>query len=101
MPPQRAGGQAQFVEYRVPDGDAADLGDTSQWMRGKLSEPLSLADIAAHATMSRRSLCRHFPSWWSGSWGAPVLPDSSGPARPEIWHSRLTLASAPNALPAG
>jgi transcriptional regulator GlxA family with amidase domain len=60
MPPQRTGGQAQFIEYRAPDGDAADLSDTLQWMRGKLNEPLGLADIAAHATMSRRSLSRHF-----------------------------------------
>ncbi|MFI9824149.1 helix-turn-helix domain-containing protein [Streptomyces sp. NPDC052013] len=60
MPPQRAGGQAQFIEYRAPDGDAAELGDTLQWMRGKLNEPLNLADITAHAMMSRRSLFRHF-----------------------------------------
>jgi transcriptional regulator GlxA family with amidase domain len=60
MPPQRTGGQAQFIEYRTPRDDSLDLGPTLQWMRGKLSEPLSLADIAAHAMMSRRSLARHF-----------------------------------------
>ncbi|WP_284574536.1 helix-turn-helix domain-containing protein [Streptomyces sp. 2P-4] len=60
MPPQRTGGQAQFIEYRAPGTDSADLGETLQWMRGKLGEPLSLADIAAHAMMSRRSLARHF-----------------------------------------
>ncbi|MFJ8194691.1 GlxA family transcriptional regulator [Streptomyces sp. NPDC096094] len=60
MPPQRTGGQAQYIEYRSPETDSADLGETLQWMRGKLGEPLSLADIAAHAMMSRRSLARHF-----------------------------------------
>ncbi|WP_309050334.1 helix-turn-helix domain-containing protein [Streptomyces sp.] len=41
--------------------DSADLGETLQvWVRHKLGEPLSLADIAAHAMMSRRSLTRHF-----------------------------------------
>ncbi|GGT93081.1 GlxA family transcriptional regulator [Streptomyces lateritius] len=60
MPPQRSGGQAQFIEYRTPDDDSSDLGETLQWMRAKLSEQLSLADIAAHAMMSRRSLARHF-----------------------------------------
>lgn len=60
MPPQRSGGQAQFIEYRSPGADSADLGETLEWMRGKLSEPLSLADIAAHSMMSRRSLARHF-----------------------------------------
>ncbi|GAA2573398.1 MULTISPECIES: GlxA family transcriptional regulator [Streptomyces] len=60
MPPQRTGGQAQFIEYRTPQYDSSDLGPTLQWMREKLGEPLSLADIAAHAMMSRRSLARHF-----------------------------------------
>ncbi|MCP9956678.1 GlxA family transcriptional regulator [Streptomyces sudanensis] len=60
MPPQRTGGQAQFIEYRTPGVDSSDLGETLQWMRHKLGEPLSLADIAAHAMMSRRSLARHF-----------------------------------------
>ncbi|WP_433548657.1 GlxA family transcriptional regulator [Streptomyces sp. CA-294286] len=60
MPPQRTGGQAQFIEYRTPVEDVSDLGDTLEWLRGKLGEPLSLADIATHAMMSRRSLARHF-----------------------------------------
>ncbi|MBW5484777.1 GlxA family transcriptional regulator [Streptomyces bambusae] len=60
MAPQRAGGQAQFIEYRAPESDSADLGGTMQWMRDKLAEPLTVADIAAHAMMSRRSLSRHF-----------------------------------------
>ncbi|MET9436661.1 helix-turn-helix domain-containing protein [Streptomyces sp. NPDC006551] len=60
MPPQRAGGQAQFIQYPVPECDSADLGGTMRWMRDKLNEPLSIADIAAHAMMSRRSLARHF-----------------------------------------
>ncbi|MFV0131314.1 GlxA family transcriptional regulator [Streptomyces sp. HMX112] len=60
MAPQRTGGQAQFIDYRVPEADSADLGDTMQWMRDRLHEPLTVADIAAHAMMSKRSLARHF-----------------------------------------
>jgi transcriptional regulator GlxA family with amidase domain len=60
MAPQRTGGQAQFIEYRTEESDSADLGDTLRWMRDKLDEPLTVADIAAHAMMSRRSLARHF-----------------------------------------
>jgi transcriptional regulator GlxA family with amidase domain len=60
MSPQRTGGQAQFIEYRAPEEDVTDLAGTLEWMRGKLGEPLNLADIAAHAMMSRRSLARHF-----------------------------------------
>ncbi|MBM7171227.1 helix-turn-helix domain-containing protein [Streptomyces sp. G44] len=61
MPPQRVGGQAQFIEYRAPGGgDSSDLGPTLRWMRDELGKPLGLTDIAAHAMMSRRSLARHF-----------------------------------------
>ncbi|GAA2498553.1 GlxA family transcriptional regulator [Streptomyces gobitricini] len=60
MAPQRSGGQAQFIEYRAPEDDSADLGATMRWMRDKLGEPLTVADIAAHAMMSKRSLARHF-----------------------------------------
>ncbi|MET9800119.1 helix-turn-helix domain-containing protein [Streptomyces sp. NPDC006368] len=60
MAPQRTGGQAQFIDHRAPESDSADLGDTLQWMRSRLHEPLTIADIAAHAMMSKRSLARHF-----------------------------------------
>ncbi|MDG4864911.1 helix-turn-helix domain-containing protein [Streptomyces sp. T-3] len=60
MAPQRAGGQAQFIEHPIPGGDSVDLGETMRWMRDKLDEPLAIADIAAHAMMSKRSLARHF-----------------------------------------
>ncbi len=60
MAPQRAGGQAQFIEYRDPAGDCADLGPTLQWMQDNLDRPLTVADVAARAAMSPRSLSRHF-----------------------------------------
>ncbi|MEV0621264.1 helix-turn-helix domain-containing protein [Nonomuraea sp. NPDC050404] len=60
MPPQRSGGQAQFIEYRDPDGDPDDLAPTLRWMQDHLGEPLTLAGIAAHAAMSTRSLSRRF-----------------------------------------
>lgn len=60
MAPQRAGGQAQFIDHREPIGDAVDLGPTLQWMRDNLATPLTISDIAAHAAMSQRSLSRRF-----------------------------------------
>jgi transcriptional regulator GlxA family with amidase domain len=60
MPPQRSGGQAQFIEYRDPDGDPDDLAPTLRWMQDNLGEPLTLGGIAAHAAMSTRSLSRRF-----------------------------------------
>ncbi|MBH5338038.1 helix-turn-helix domain-containing protein [Streptomyces pactum] len=60
MAPQRSGGQAQFMEHPDPGTDPESLAETLQWMRENLHRPLSVADIAAHAAFSRRSLARHF-----------------------------------------
>ncbi|GAA1549933.1 GlxA family transcriptional regulator [Brevibacterium picturae] len=61
MAPQRAGGQAQFIDHRDPiGGDAVDLGPTRQWMLDNLATPLTISDIASHAAMSQRSLSRRF-----------------------------------------
>jgi transcriptional regulator GlxA family with amidase domain len=60
MPPQRSGGQAQFIEHPDPDNDPDDLAPVLRWMRDNLDKPLSLADIAAQAAMSTRTLSRRF-----------------------------------------
>ncbi|MFI9203178.1 GlxA family transcriptional regulator [Streptomyces sp. NPDC053048] len=63
MAPQRAGGQAQFIEYRDPAGDTGDTGDlgpTLRWMQDNLHRPLTVAEIAAQAVMSPRTLARRF-----------------------------------------
>ncbi|MGW4769248.1 GlxA family transcriptional regulator [Nocardia sp. NPDC004278] len=60
MPPQRAGGQAQFIERPAPAAQTDDLGPTLQWMQDNLDTPMALADIAAKASMSTRSLSRRF-----------------------------------------
>jgi transcriptional regulator GlxA family with amidase domain len=63
MPPQRDGGQAQFIVHTDPaDRRAAPLQDTLAWLEANLHRPLTLADIAAHAGTSVRSLNRHFRS---------------------------------------
>ncbi|WP_026360204.1 GlxA family transcriptional regulator [Amycolatopsis nigrescens] len=60
MAPQRTGGQAQFIEHRDPVGDTDDLGPVLGWMQDNLGAPLAIADIAAMAAMSPRSLSRRF-----------------------------------------
>ncbi|MFE3059483.1 GlxA family transcriptional regulator [Nocardia sp. NPDC059239] len=62
MPPQRQGGQAQFIAHPAPANTDVLLGDTLQWMNTNLHRPLTLADIADHAALSVRSLNRHFRS---------------------------------------
>ena len=60
MPPQRDGGQAQFIVHSAPRGDSGALAATMRWMRDNLNEPLSLADIARHGRISVRTLNRRF-----------------------------------------
>ncbi|CAM3336044.1 GlxA family transcriptional regulator [Kibdelosporangium persicum] len=60
MPPQRSGGQAQFIDHPEPDVDTYDLGPVLHWMQDNLHAPLTIADIAAKATMSTRNLSRRF-----------------------------------------
>jgi transcriptional regulator GlxA family with amidase domain len=61
MPPQRDGGQAQFIVHTDPtDRRHAPLQDTLEWLEANLHRPLTLTDIADHAATSVRSLNRHF-----------------------------------------
>src|SRR3954469_18511630 len=58
--PWREGGQSQFVERPVPDDDDAGTAATRAWASAHLGEPLTLADLAAHARMSVRTFTRRF-----------------------------------------
>ncbi|MFE9203030.1 GlxA family transcriptional regulator [Micromonospora sp. NPDC007230] len=60
MPLERAGGQAQFIAYEPPAPAGLSLQPLLVWLTDNLHSPLTLADIAAHAAMSTRSLSRHF-----------------------------------------
>jgi transcriptional regulator GlxA family with amidase domain len=61
MPLQRDGGQAQFITNIGPD-EASSLRPTLGWMERNLDRSFALADIAAHAAVSIRTLNRQFRS---------------------------------------
>ena len=60
VPPFRDGGQAQYIEQPVPESGAASTAATRAWALGRLDEPLTLSDLAAHARMSLRTFARRF-----------------------------------------
>jgi transcriptional regulator GlxA family with amidase domain len=60
VPPFRDGGQAQYIEQPVPECGAASTAATRSWALQRLDEPLTLADLAAHARMSLRTFARRF-----------------------------------------
>ncbi|MGV9456239.1 GlxA family transcriptional regulator [Streptomyces sp. NPDC003635] len=60
VPPFRDGGQAQYIPQPVPEPGAASTAATRVWALERLGEPLTLADLAAHARMSARTFARRF-----------------------------------------
>ncbi|GAB3663192.1 helix-turn-helix domain-containing protein [Actinocorallia lasiicapitis] len=58
--PFREGGQAQFIERPIPEPATATTSATRAWALTRLHEPLTLAALAAHATMSTRTFTRRF-----------------------------------------
>lgn len=59
MAPHRDGGQAQYVPAPVVVGSDS-LAPLQDWMTAHLAEPLTLATLAAEASMSTRTLSRRF-----------------------------------------
>ena len=58
--PWREGGQSQFVERPVLESGDSGTAATRSWAVQRLGEPLTLADLAAHARMSVRTFTRRF-----------------------------------------
>jgi transcriptional regulator GlxA family with amidase domain len=59
-PPQRRGGQAQFVERLRPEASGDELSPLRDWMLENLELPHDLDTLAKRAHMSRRTLTRRF-----------------------------------------
>jgi len=61
VPPQRDGGQAQYITSPLPALDDSNLfADTVTWMDENLDQPITIEDLAARAAMSPRSFARRF-----------------------------------------
>ncbi|MFD4431511.1 GlxA family transcriptional regulator [Nocardia sp. NPDC058497] len=60
VPPWREGGQAQYIDQPVPDPAVASTAATRHWALEHLELPLTMAELAAHARMSRRTFARRF-----------------------------------------
>lgn len=58
--PYRSGGQAQFVPRSVPPAHGERFSPTRDWALARLGEPLTVAQLAAHARVSQRSFARGF-----------------------------------------
>jgi transcriptional regulator GlxA family with amidase domain len=55
----RTGGQAQFIQRPLPNGGQS-LADTCEWAISEMHRPITVAELAAHAHVSPRTLARRF-----------------------------------------
>ena len=60
VPPQRDGGQRQFVELPVPECTADSLQPILLWLQENLAEEHTVATLARRAQMSERTFARRF-----------------------------------------
>lgn len=62
LPPQRDGGQAQFIARSSDDVAASrpDIAQTLDWALQHLDQRLEVAELAEHASMSPRTFARRF-----------------------------------------
>lgn len=73
VPPQRDGGQAQFIDKPLPVTTSLSLAPVTDWMLANLRLDLSVDQLAARAHMSPRTFARRFkadfgttPAAWLG-----------------------------------
>ncbi len=63
VPPQRDGGQAQFIEAPLTTADESGLfAATLAWAQEHLNDPLTVSDLATRSAMSSRTFARRFVS---------------------------------------
>jgi AraC family transcriptional regulator, transcriptional activator FtrA len=61
VPPQRDGGQAQYINAPMPELDSCSLfADTVTWLQEHLNEPVTVEELAARSAMSPRTFARRF-----------------------------------------
>jgi transcriptional regulator GlxA family with amidase domain len=60
VPPQRDGGQRQFVELPVPECTGDSLAPVLNWMLENLADEHSVAALSTRARMSERTFARRF-----------------------------------------
>jgi AraC family transcriptional activator FtrA len=61
VPPQRDGGQAQYIDKPLPPLNDADLFTaTFAWVQEHLDQPVTIEDLAGRSAMSPRTFARRF-----------------------------------------
>ncbi|WP_059008206.1 GlxA family transcriptional regulator [Streptomyces specialis] len=91
MPPHREGGQLQYSAPPRPAQIDGSLAPLLEWVTGRLLEPLTVEDLAAHAGVSVRTLARRFAEQLGVSPGQWLLSRRIDAARALLESSDLPL----------
>ena len=87
VPPQRDGGQRQYIDLPVPDCTADSLSPLLGWMREHLEEDLPVRVLARRAAMSERTFARRFAAETGTTPGKWLLAQ-------RLHHARTLLESS-------
>jgi transcriptional regulator GlxA family with amidase domain len=60
VPPQRDGGQAQYIPTPIPEHRADSFAEVTDWMLQNLDQDLTIDQLARKALMSSRTFARRF-----------------------------------------
>ncbi|MET4782144.1 helix-turn-helix domain-containing protein [Glaciihabitans sp. UYNi722] len=60
VPPQRDGGQAQYIDFPIAENCSDSFAAVTDWMLGNLGEDLTIDQLARKALMSSRTFARRF-----------------------------------------
>ena len=93
VPPQRDGGQRQYVELPVPECTADSLTPLLTWMREHLDDELPVSVLAKRAAMSERTFARRFSAETGTTPGKWLLGQRLHRARELLESSDLPVES--------
>lgn len=93
MPPHREGGQAQYAPTPTPATGGDSLAALLHWTLGRLDRPIGLADMAAEAGLSPRTLARRFDEQLGTTPGRWLLAQRITAARALLEETDLPIDS--------
>ncbi|GGU61190.1 AraC family transcriptional regulator [Streptomyces albospinus] len=91
MPPHREGGQLQYSAPPHPAQIDGTLAPLLEWTTGRLGEPLTVEELAAHAGISARTLARRFADQLGASPGQWLLAQRIAASRELLESTDLPL----------
>ncbi len=91
VPPQRDGGQAQFITSPLPHVSSQSLAPVGDWMLENLRRELTIEQLAARAHMSPRTFARRFKSDFGATPAAWL-------ARQRVLHAQRLLEQTDHGL---